>query len=175
MVTLNDIAARLGISKSTVSKGLNNASDVSEELRRKILETAAEMGYTFNVGPECEFFLFELDQDGRPTTKTGDEAGYFDLGPIDHGDHTRREICLALEKLGFEIDVHPVASGAINGLWHKGGVEFIGIGNFLHRLLEGDDIVRSVEGVGIFEVDLMLAGGALMVGSLNLKAQLFQG
>ena len=46
MVTLNDIAARLGISKSTVSKGLNNASDVSEELRRKILETAAEMGYT---------------------------------------------------------------------------------------------------------------------------------
>lgn len=46
MVTLNDIAAKLGISKSTVSKGLNNASDVSEELRRKILETAAEMGYT---------------------------------------------------------------------------------------------------------------------------------
>ncbi|MDE6590902.1 MAG: helix-turn-helix domain-containing protein, partial [Oscillospiraceae bacterium] len=46
MVTLNDIAAKLGISKSTVSKGLNNASDVSEELRRKILETAAELGYT---------------------------------------------------------------------------------------------------------------------------------
>ena len=46
MVTLNDIAAKLGISKSTVSKGLSNASDVSEELRRKILETAAEMGYT---------------------------------------------------------------------------------------------------------------------------------
>ena len=45
MVTLNDIAAKLGITKSTVSKGLNNASDVSEELRRKILETAAEMGY----------------------------------------------------------------------------------------------------------------------------------
>lgn len=45
MVTLNDIAARLGISKSTVSKGLNNASDVSDELRRKILETATEMGY----------------------------------------------------------------------------------------------------------------------------------
>ena len=46
MITLNDIAAKLGITKSTVSKGLNNASDVSEELRRKILETAAEMGYT---------------------------------------------------------------------------------------------------------------------------------
>ncbi len=46
MVTLNDIAARLGVSKSTVSKGLSNASDVSEELRRKIIETAAEMGYS---------------------------------------------------------------------------------------------------------------------------------
>lgn len=46
MVTLNDIAAKLGISKSTVSKGLSNASDVSEELRKKIIETAAEMGYT---------------------------------------------------------------------------------------------------------------------------------
>ena len=46
MITLNDIAAKLGLTKSTVSKGLNNASDVSEELRRKILETAAEMGYT---------------------------------------------------------------------------------------------------------------------------------
>lgn len=45
MATLNDIARRLGISKSTVSKGLNNATDISDEMRRKILETAVEMGY----------------------------------------------------------------------------------------------------------------------------------
>ena len=45
MATINDIAAKLGISKSTVSKGLNNASDVSEETRKKILETAVELGY----------------------------------------------------------------------------------------------------------------------------------
>ena len=50
-----------------------------------MLEKAASMGYTFNVGPECEFFLFETDENGKPTTKTGDEAGYFDLGPLDHG------------------------------------------------------------------------------------------
>lgn len=48
-----------------------------------------------------------MDKDGKPTTKTNDEAGYFDLGPIDHGDHTRREICLALEALGFEIEASP--------------------------------------------------------------------
>lgn len=45
MVTINDIADKLGISKSTVSKGLNNASDVSGEMRKKILETAVELGY----------------------------------------------------------------------------------------------------------------------------------
>lgn len=77
------------------------------------LEKAAALGYTFNVGPECEFFLFETDADGRPTTKTGDEAGYFDLGPLDHGESTRREICLALEDMGFEIEAshHEVAQG----------------------------------------------------------------
>ncbi len=45
MATINDIAARLGISKSTVSKGLNNATDISDEMRRRILETAVEVGY----------------------------------------------------------------------------------------------------------------------------------
>ncbi len=46
MATLNDIAAKLGISKSTVSKALNNATDVSDEMRKRILETAVELGYT---------------------------------------------------------------------------------------------------------------------------------
>ncbi len=80
---------------------------------KRVLKKAADMGYTFNVGPECEFFLFETDENGRPTTKTGDEAGYFDLGPLDQGEGTRREICLALESMGFEIEAshHEVAAG----------------------------------------------------------------
>lgn len=45
MTTISDIAARLGISKSTVSKALNNATDVSVSMRKRVLETAAEMGY----------------------------------------------------------------------------------------------------------------------------------
>lgn len=45
MATINDIAARLGVSKGTVSKGLNNAKDISDEMRKKILETAVELGY----------------------------------------------------------------------------------------------------------------------------------
>lgn len=80
---------------------------------QKVLRRAADMGYSFNVGPECEFFLFQTDEEGKPTTKTNDEAGYFDLGPLDHGEGTRREICLALEDMGFEIEAshHEVAAG----------------------------------------------------------------
>ncbi len=72
---------------------------------KRVLQRAADMGYdAFNVGPEAEFFLFQTDEEGKPTTKTNDEAGYFDLGPLDHGESTRRQICLALEQMGYEIE-----------------------------------------------------------------------
>ena len=45
MVTITDIARRLGVAVSTVSKGLNGANDVSESTRALILKTAVEMGY----------------------------------------------------------------------------------------------------------------------------------
>ncbi len=80
---------------------------------KKVLKEAEEMGYTFNVGPECEFFLFQTDDNGDPTTITHDNAGYFDLGPIDLGENARRDMCLMLEEMGFEIEAshHEVASG----------------------------------------------------------------
>ena len=72
---------------------------------RRVLRRAESMGFdVFNIGPELEFFLFETDEDGRATTRTKDEAAYFDLGPLDHGESTRQEICLNLEKMGFEIE-----------------------------------------------------------------------
>lgn len=46
MATIKDIANKLGISVSTVSKGLNGASDISEDLRQMVLDTAVEMGYS---------------------------------------------------------------------------------------------------------------------------------
>ncbi len=77
------------------------------------LERAKKMGYTFNVGPELEFFLFRLDEAGNPTMETHDDAGYFDLGPTDMGENARREMVLALEQMGFEIEAshHEVAPG----------------------------------------------------------------
>lgn len=80
---------------------------------KKAINKAKDMGYTMNVGPECEFFLFEVDNDGNPTLKTNDKGSYFDLGPIDLGENARRDITLALEDMGFEIETshHEVAAG----------------------------------------------------------------
>ncbi len=80
---------------------------------KKTLAKAADLGYTMNVGPECEFFLFLTDAEGKPTTITHDEGGYFDLAPIDKGEDARRDMCLTLEDMGFEIEAshHEVAEG----------------------------------------------------------------
>ena len=80
---------------------------------KKVTDKALELGYTMNVGPECEFFLFLVDPQGNTTTKTHHKAGYFDLGPIDMGENCRRDICLSLEKMGYEIEAshHEAAPG----------------------------------------------------------------
>ena len=55
MTTIKDIADRLGISLSTVSRGLNGANDISEELRQLVLDTAVEMGYQTKKMKKEEF------------------------------------------------------------------------------------------------------------------------
>lgn len=76
-------------------------------------EIAKSLGYEMMAGPEAEFFLFMRKEDGTATTETHDSAGYFDLAPTDLGEECRREIVIALEALGFEIEAahHEVAPG----------------------------------------------------------------
>ena len=83
----------------------------SRYVLKKVLQKAADMGYTFDVGPECEFFLFHLDDNGQPTTLTHEKAGYFDVTPLDLGENARRDIVLTLEEMGFEVEAshHEVA------------------------------------------------------------------
>lgn len=71
---------------------------------KKVLKEAADLGYTFQVGPECEFFLFHTDDNGLPTTTTHEKAGYFDLGPLDLGENARRDMVLSLEDMGFVVE-----------------------------------------------------------------------
>ena len=71
---------------------------------KKVVKQAEDMGYTFNVGPELEFFLFQLQEDGQPTTNTTERAGYFDLGPLDFGENARRDMVLTMEEMGIKVD-----------------------------------------------------------------------
>ena len=80
---------------------------------KRVLKEVEEMGYSTNLGPEVEFFLFFRDQEGKATTNTHDQGSYFDLLPVDLGEEARRDMVIALEKLGFEIEAshHEVAPG----------------------------------------------------------------
>ena len=74
------------------------------DTRRLLIDAAAEAkaaGYSFMFGAEQEFYLFELDEDGNPTGRPYDRAGYMDIAPEDKGENVRREICLTLEQMGI--------------------------------------------------------------------------
>ena len=75
---------------------------------RYILENTATKaeaeGYTCFIDPECEFFLFHTDDDGKPTTVTHEKAGYLDISPLDLGENARRDMVLTLEDTGMEVE-----------------------------------------------------------------------
>ena len=73
---------------------------------KRNLKKAADLGYTFYVGPELEFFYFK-DSKG---TECLDEGGYFDLTPLDVASDLRRDTVLALEEHGHRRRVQPPRS-----------------------------------------------------------------
>ena len=75
---------------------------------KKNLKRAADMGYTFYVGPELEYFYFR-DSNG---TEPLDQGGYFDLTPRDAATDMRKETVLTLEDMGIGVEYshHEVAS-----------------------------------------------------------------
>ena len=67
---------------------------------RRNLERAANLGYTYYVGPEIEYFYFKSSE----TTSPLDEGGYFDQDPQDLATDLRRETVLTLEELGIPVE-----------------------------------------------------------------------
>ena len=74
------------------------------EILKKTMEKVEKEGYTFQIDPECEFFLFHEDENGVPTTVTHEKAGYMDISPLDLGENARRDMVMTLEDMGFEIE-----------------------------------------------------------------------
>lgn len=74
---------------------------------KRMLKKAADMGFTFYVGPELEFFLFKSSESPEPL----DQGGYFDLTPLDVASDIRRDIALTLEAMGIGVEYshHEVA------------------------------------------------------------------
>ena len=89
------------------------AGDPRNNLKRIVAEMKAAGFANFNIGPEPEFFLFKTDEAGKPTMEVNDQENYFDMEPADRGEDCRRDIVLALEKLGFSVEAshHEVAPG----------------------------------------------------------------
>ena len=79
----------------------------------KQLARAREMGWTYQIGPEIEFFLFNTDGDGRPCRAPSDRGGYFDLIPRDRGEEVRKDIMWTFDAMGFDVEAshHEVAPG----------------------------------------------------------------
>ncbi|RKX53133.1 MAG: type I glutamate--ammonia ligase [Thermotoga sp.] len=78
---------------------------------KKVVEKAKEMGFTAYAGPEPEFFLLKRDEFGKPILDFMDSGGYFDMMPLDFGEAARKDMVLALEKMGIEVEAshHEVA------------------------------------------------------------------
>ncbi|MCK4413015.1 MAG: type I glutamate--ammonia ligase [Candidatus Eisenbacteria sp.] len=90
--------------------------DPRHVLKRGIAE-AASLGYTYNTGPELEFFLFKkgnAQSDGLPLRPVPhDVGGYFDFSPQDLASIVRADILRIIQKLGMEGETahHEVAIG----------------------------------------------------------------
>lgn len=74
---------------------------------RRNLERAQQLGFTFYVGPELEYFYFK----NAEGTEVLDRGGYFDLTPLDVAMDLRRDTIFVLEEMGIQVEYshHEVA------------------------------------------------------------------
>ena len=115
----------------------------SRYILKRTIEKANEKGFIFKVGAECEFFLFKTDAEGNPTLEPADKATYFDIAPLDQGENTRREICLTLEQMGFEIEAshHESALGQ-----HEIDFKYDSVLESADNILSFKTVVRTIAG-----------------------------
>ena len=84
----------------------------SKYVLEKVQNKAKKLGYIYNTGPECEFFLFKIEGNDS-TLIPNDAAGYFDLSHRDLAEGVRTDISIALDALGVKAYTshHEVSAG----------------------------------------------------------------
>jgi len=69
----------------------------------RAIDDAGDVATGILSGLEVEFYLFELDPGGVPTTRSNDAGSYFDINESDRGESARSEIVTALEAMGLGV------------------------------------------------------------------------
>jgi len=71
---------------------------------KRVVSKAKEMGFEFKVGPELEFFLFKINDGPEHIHETHDQAGYWDLNPLDLAVDVKREVIENLDAIGLGVE-----------------------------------------------------------------------
>ena len=137
---------------------------------RDINRRFKQLGLRCNVGTECEFYLFENDDRGRPTRIPIDAGGYFDVAPLDAGENIRRDICLTMEQMGLapQHSHHENGHGQNEIDFHYAGLPDQA-GSGLHINLS-----LTMDGKNLFEGDIAPDSipGSFMAGILRHSREL---
>ncbi len=88
------------------------AGDPRGVLKRQLAKLK-ERGWSYNVGPEPEFFLFKASENGAVHPVPHDVGGYFDFSSFDEAVRVRTELMSALDAMGLDVEIghHEVALG----------------------------------------------------------------
>lgn len=139
---------------------------------KRALRKAMDMGIDINIGPECEFYLFKTDENGKPTLTTHDEAGYFDVAPLDKGENIRREICLNLEEMGLEIESshHETGKGQ-----HEIVFKYAGALTAADNLITFKSVIKAITGRnGLFASFMPKPLNNMSGSGLHINISLFE-
>ena len=144
---------------------------------RSVNRKFKKLGITCNVGAECEFYLFENDDRGRPTRIPIDFGGYFDVAPLDAGENLRRDICLTMEQMGKTADNVMMFKQIVRAIATRSGIH----ASFLPKPLPDQagsglhiNLSLYMDGRNLFEGDIApdSIAGSFMAGVLAHSREL---
>lgn len=150
------------------------ASTDPRYILKRQLKAAAEMGYTYYVGPEVEFFYFKQGAEGAsPRPEIIDQGGYFDQTPLDLASPLRRKTALTLEQMdiGVESSHHEASPSQ-----HEIDLRYTDALTMADSLMTFRLVVKEVAGESGFYASFMPKPLAGCNGSgLHVNMSLFQG